>query len=214
MKKLVIPLGALILTGWLSGCAQVTYQVQVNGYTDKNYPAQIAPGAGICIIENQEAKNPLLEKDIRDKIAGLLARQGYHLSPNEKADYYLLFTYGMGPPRSVTIPMPDFYQYGLGYYGSRSYLFISPYISYYPYFETVYDCFLLINVVDGKYYREQGQFRTLWVGEARSSGTSSDFRQSVDYLIAADLEQFGKNTGKAVTVDLNEQDPRIRELTR
>ncbi len=213
MKRLAIVFFALLLGSWLAGCAPAIHQVQVNGYIDKQAPVQLAPGAKLFIIENKEAKNPLLEKEIRDKIAGLLEKQGYRFTPYEQADYYLLFTYGMGPARSVTVPMPDFYPYGLGYYG-RSYLFVSPYSGYYPYIETVYDRFLLINVVDGKFYREQGKFRTLWVGEARSSGASPDLRQTVNYLLAADLEHFGQDTGKALTVDLSEQDPRILELTR
>ena len=81
-------------------------------------------------------------------------------------------------------------------------------MGYYPYTEsTVYDRWLLINVVDGKYYREKGQWRTIRVGEARSTGASADLRTVINYLLLADFQQFGKNTGKAVTVEIKAQGP-------
>ena len=62
-------------------------------------------------------------------------------------------------------------------------------------------------MVDGKYYREKGEFQTVWVGEARSTGTSTDMRVAINYLLLADFQQFGQNTGKAVGVEINERRP-------
>lgn len=199
----------------LSGCAPFICQVQVNGYTDLRAPALITPGAGICVVENQQAPNPLLEKEVKGKIHKLLEKQGYQISSFEKADYYLFFGYGIGPGRSVNVVLPD-YSYGLGlaYSWPRSYFFVSPYFGYYPVAELLYDRWVLLNVVDGKLYREKAEFRSLWVGEARSTGTSADLRVAINYLLVAAFQHFGKDTGKAVTVDLREQDPGIRELTR
>lgn len=82
-----------------------------------------------------------------------------------------------------------------------------PLISSIPYTTTMYDRWLLINVVDGKHYRESGKFRTLWVGEARSTGASADLRSIIDYLLLAEFQEFGKNTGKAIIVRIKEQAP-------
>jgi hypothetical protein len=76
----------------------------------------------------------------------------------------------------------------------------------------LYDRWLLLNVVEGKHYRETGQFRTLWVGEVRSTGTSSDIREVINSLLLAAFDRFGQNTGKAVTVNINRSDPRLRRL--
>ena len=82
--------------------------------------------------------------------------------------------------------------------GGGSYFFAAPFFTFYPSPENLYSRWLLLNVVDGKYYREKGQFRTIWVGEARSTGTSADLRTAINYLLLADFKQFGQNTGKAV----------------
>jgi hypothetical protein len=198
----------------LGGCGPTIYQVNVNGYTDLAAPAAIAPGGSFFIIEDPKAKNPLLEKEIKDKIAKLLEQQGYQMAAYEKAEYYLFFSYGSGPGRSAPVAMPDYgWGWGGGYGWPQSYFFVAPFVSYYPP-ETLYDRWLLINVVDGKYYREKGKFRALWVGEARSTGTSGDLRTAVNYLLLADFQQFGKNTGKAVPVEINEQAPQVQGLVK
>lgn len=215
LKNRSMLLVLLLATGLSFGCA-TTYQVRVNGYTDPAAPAPIPASATFFVIENKEAKNPLLEKEIKAKINLLLERRGYVLVPFDKADYYLFFTYGIGPTSAVSVVMPD-YPWGLsmeyGYYYPRSYFFYWPGFAYYPaYVEPLYDRWLLLNVVEGKHYRETGQFRTLWVGESRSTGTSADIREVINSLLLAAFAQFGKNTGKAVTVDVKADDPRLLEL--
>jgi hypothetical protein len=215
-------LAALILGGTVtSGCGPYHYDVKVNGYLDPAAPARITPGGTFCVIENREAQNPLLEKEVKDKINQLLTKQGYQLAAYEQADYYLFFSYGLGGEPSTTVVMPDYYPYaGFGFgsgsgYRSSSYFFVAPFFSFYPYPESValYDRWLLLNVVDGKYYREKGQFRTIWVGEARSTGTSSDLRTVLNYLLLADFHEFARNTGKAVTVEIGEPEPQVFGLT-
>ncbi len=221
MNKLLAILLIAAAIGFF-GCTTTRYDIKVNGYTEPAAPALLAPGSTFFVIENREAKNPLLEKEVQDKINQLLVKYGYSLAPYEQADYYLFFSYGIGGDQNATVVMPD-YPYGGGFgfgvgpgysHRSSSYFFVAPFFSYYPYAETValYDRWLLINVVDGRYYRERGQFRTVWVGEARSSGTSSDLRTVLNYLLLADFKKFGKNTGKAVTVEIGQEEPRVYGL--
>jgi Domain of unknown function (DUF4136) len=214
LRRRAIPALLLLLAaGCLGGCGPTLHQVSVNGYTDLAAPAAIAPGGSFFIIEDRQAKNPLLEKEIKDKIAKLLEQRGYQMAAYEKADYYLFFSYGTGPGRTGPVVMPD-YGWGLGggYGWPSSYFFVAPFTYYPP--ETLYDRWLLINVVDGKYYREKGEFRALWVGEARSTGTSGDLRLAINYLLLADFKQFGINTGKAVPVEINEQAPQVQGLVK
>jgi hypothetical protein len=67
-------------------------------------------------------------------------------------------------------------------------------------------------VVEGKYYRETGKSRTVWVGEARTTGTSPDLREVLSPLLIAAFEQFGKNTGRALSTRIKQNDPQVREL--
>jgi hypothetical protein len=224
MKRFAILPLIFIMGLGTAGCAAPTYKMLVNGYTDPN-AAQLAPGASFFIIENKEAPNPLLEKEIKGKIARLLEQQGYQIEPYEKAEYYLLFACGIGPGQNVTVVMPDYYPYeweyppGTGFgvgagFGGGPYFVAGPFFSFGPsYAMTQYDRWLRLNVVDGEHYREhKGQFRTIWVGEARSTGFSPDLRTVVNYLLTGLFQQFGKNTGKALPLEIEAQDVRVQAL--
>ena len=214
----------LFLLGLLSvaivGCASGrTYRVQVNGYTEAVGSAPFAPGASFFVVENPEAPNLLLEKEVKAKLDKLLEKHGYSLVPYEQARYCLLFTYGLGPPQTVSTVVPSV-SIGLGY-GSgycdpfAGYGFFWPgWAPYYTETQAIYDRWLRLTAVEGKEYRATGKSRPLWVGEARSSGTSSDLREVLNPLLLAAFEQFGKNTGKALPTVINQKDPRFSELER
>jgi hypothetical protein len=219
--KRIIELLALILMGCcVSSCAGYHYNIKVNGYTDPNAPSLLKPGGSFFVIKDKEAKNPLLEAEIKEKIIKLLTQRGYAVTPTfDQADYYLFFSYGMGEPRSVTVVTPDYYGglgWGGGYrWGGPAFYFTVPPWGAYPSYATrFYNRWLLINVVDGPAYRSRKESRPVWVGEARSMGPSSDLRTVLNYLLVADFKEFGKNTGQAVTVELKEKDPEVAALTR
>ncbi|MDI6852264.1 MAG: DUF4136 domain-containing protein [Deltaproteobacteria bacterium] len=201
------------------GCAAATYQVKVNGYSDPATPARFEPGATFFVMDNKESKNPLLDNEIKAKINTLLERRGFSIAPFEKARYYLFFSYGLGSSQGARVAMPDYsigFGLGYGYYSPHYDFLFWPGYAYYPgyYAEPLYDRWLLINVVEGQHYRDTGKFRTVWVGETRSTGTSSDIREVINPLLLAAFTQFGQDTGKAVTVDVRKDDPRMRQLER
>jgi hypothetical protein len=222
MRKISVLLLSILIISGLTGCA-ASYQVLVNGYVDAKAPAPLAPGGTFFVIGNKDATNPLLEKEVKEKSGRLLEKMGYRLTSSEKAEYYLLCAYGIGGGRpTVTMPETTF-GFGIGggvgpgYYGRRNYVFGGPFFGvYYPaaVSERVYDRWLMLSAIDAKHYREKGEFRTLWVGEARSTGTSSDLREMINYLLVAAFDQFGKDTKKAVGVELGRQDPRIKDLEK
>jgi hypothetical protein len=219
MQKPVSFLAMLVIGLWLSGCSSVsTYTIKVNGYTDPGTPGLIKPGGFFCVIENQDAKNPLLDKEIKEKINKLLITHGYPTTTFEKADYYLFFGYGMGEPRSVSVATPDYFgSFGWGWGGGYSWG--GPAVSVgIPWggsvdSATLFDRWLLIKVVEGPAYRTQKTSPPVWVGEARSVGASSDLRQVLNYLLVANFKEFGKNTGKAVTVTIDADNPEVYSLT-
>ena len=199
----------IFLLGLLSiatfGCASArTYQVQVNGYTDSAGPL-LAPGNSLFVIEDQKAQNVPLEKEVKGKIDNLLVKHGYLLAPYDKAQFYLLFTYGLETSGTVTVAGPIGPGRGWSGFGYSAYL---P-AKYGPYAMdtlTLYDRWLRLTVVEGKYYRETGKSRTVWVGEARSIGISSDLREILGPLLIAAFKQFGKNTGKAVLTRIKQNE--------
>jgi len=219
MQKAIGFLAMIVIGLCLPSCSSVSsYNIKVNGYTDPGTPAQVNPGGSFCVIENKEAKNPLLEAEVKGKITKLLATRGYPVTTFEKADYYLFFGYGMGEPRSVSVATPDYFGsigWGMGYgWGGPAFSIGVPYGGYPADGATLYDRWLLISVVEGPTYRTQKISRPVWVGEAHSVGASSDLRTVLNYLLVADFKEFGKNTGKAVTVQIEAQDPEVAPLTR
>ena len=119
MQKAIGFLAMIVIGLCLPSCSSVSsYNIKVNGYTDPGTPAQVKPGGSFFVMENKEAKNPLLEAEVKGKITKLLATRGYAVTTFEKADYYLFFGYGLGEPRSVTVAAPDYYGsigWGMGY---------------------------------------------------------------------------------------------------
>ena len=110
MQKLIGFLAVIVIGLCLAGCSTVSpYSVRVNGYTAPGAPAPIKPGGFFCVVENKEAKNPLLEEEVKGKITKLLETRGYPVTTLDKADYCLFFAYGMGEPRSVGVAAPDYY---------------------------------------------------------------------------------------------------------
>ena len=223
MQKAIRFLAMIVVGLCFSGCSTATtFTIKVNGYTDPGTPGPVKPGGSFCVIENQEAKNPLLEKEINGKITKLLEVRGYSVTTLDKADYCLFFAYGMGEPRSVNVTTPDYYGgfgwgWGGGYGGWGGWGGPSVSIGV-PWggsadSATLFDRWLLIKVVEGSAFRTQKISRPVWVGEARSVGTSSDLRLVLNYLLVADFKEFGKNTGKAITVEIKAQDPEVAALT-
>jgi hypothetical protein len=201
MSKYIFLLGLLSIATF--GCASAsTYEVQVNGYTDSAAPL-LAPEASLFVIEDQKAQNSLLEKEVKERIDNLLVKHGYLLTTYDKAQFYLFFMYGLGTSKTVSVTGPIGPGRGWSEFGYSAYL---P-AAYGPYATdtlTLYDRWLRLTVVEGKYYRESGKSRTVWIGEARSTGTSSDIRGALSPLLIAAFEQFGKNTGKALPIKIRQ----------
>jgi hypothetical protein len=202
----------------LSGCANY-YNIKVNGYTGPGTSGEIKSGGTFFVMENKEAKNPLLEQEIKGKITRLLEVRGYPVTTKfDKADYYLFSRYGMGEPRSFGVP--EYYgSVGWGYGWGGGWGWGGPSVGIgVPYgwgtdVVTLYDRWLQINVVEGPPYRDNKTASPVWVGESRSSGASSDMREVLNYLLVATFNEFGKNTGKAITVKIKENDPAVFSLT-
>jgi hypothetical protein len=210
-------LGFLAASAW--GCATArTYQVQVNGYTETAAPS-LAPGASFFVIEDQKAQNPLLEKEVKARIEKLLEKHYYSLTAYDQAQYFLLFTYGMGAPQAVSVAAPSWgfgVGFGSGWCGPGVGYGVSwpGYGPYYAETRPLYDRWLRLTVVEAQAYRDTGTSRPVWVGEARSTGSSSDLREVLNYLLVAAFEHFGKNTGKAVPAAIKQNDPRLQGLEK
>jgi hypothetical protein len=222
MQKVMGLLIGLVVGLGLSGCTTASsYTIGVNGYTAPGTPAPIKPGGFFCVVENKGAKNPLLETEVKGKITKLLESRGYPVTTLDKADYCLLFAYGLGEPRSAGAAAPDYFGsvgwgwgggYGWGGWGGPAVSIGIPWGGSAD-SATLYERWLLIKVVPGPAYRTRPDTPPVWVGEARSVGSSSDLRMVLSYLLVAEFKEFGKNTGKAVPMEIEAQNPEVYSLT-
>jgi hypothetical protein len=207
MKNLLFSLPLICLS---LGCA-ASYNVGVNGYSSSGQTLQIQQDSSIHVVEDSNAPNPILEKEIAMKIKKLLNEKGYNIKTNE-ADYYLLFDYGMSPARNVTNTF-SFYHSGLYYDYPFSYGHSHGYMTYMHYSTVVYTRWLVLKLIDCRTYRTSPKAKPLWIGEAASTGPSSDLRVLINYLLIAALEHFGEDTGKRINVLFSDNDERLKLLT-
>jgi hypothetical protein len=221
MQKTIGFLVVLVAGLGLSGCSTISpYTVRVNGYTAPGAPAPIKPGGFFCVIEDKAAKNPLLEAEVIGKITKLLETRGYPVTTLDKADYCLLFSYGMGEALNAGVATQDYYGsfgwgwggvFGGGGWGGPAVAIGVPWGGSAD-VASLYERWLLIKVVPGPAYRARQDAPPVWVGEARSVGASSDLRMVLNYLLVADFREFGKNTGKAVPMEIEAQNPEANAL--
>jgi hypothetical protein len=200
----------------MAGCAG--YSVRINGFLEPGHAPEMLKGVPVHVVEDKEATNPIFAKDIRLKLNRLLKSHGFQVVPYESAQYYLLYSYGTGPGRTVTETMPVYQSGGTATVtrtgprgNSYSTIQLPGTTTYVPYPATVYDRWLVLKLVDGKDYRE-GKINDIWIGEVSSPGKSSDTREVMNYLLVAGFEHFGENTEKPVVEDISPDDSRVKAL--
>lgn len=204
---------------FLQGCAS-SYVVKVNGFLDTAKPMKIGPGATINVVEDKEAKNSLLDKEVAEKLENILKLKGYAMSQIDRPSYYILYGYGIGHEKTVTRTMPVYQPGGTatvtktGPAGtSYSTIQLPGSTTYVPYTTAVTDKWLSLKIIDGKDYRDSGKTKDIWIGEASVTGETSDLRNMLNYLIVGIFNHFGENTGKELFVIIREDDPMIKKLS-
>jgi len=215
MKGLIIVLGLLFCLGCTS------YQVGVNGFSTTGDTLQIPRVSSICVVKDSNTPNPILEKEIGMKIQRLLNSKGYSIETH-KADYYLLFEYGIDSGRTVTGTTPVYHSGGtatahrFGSYGGSSFTTIQApgYTTYVPYSKTVYTRWLVLKLIDGNDYRSSQKIEPLWIGEVTSTGSSSDLRKVINYMLIPAFEHFGANTGERLYKEIFKGDKRVKALVQ
>ena len=209
----------LILIIILQGCT-TSYTVKVNGFLDPAKPLTMAAGTTIHVMDDNRTENPLLDKEVSNKLEKILKLKGYSISGLEGSRYYALHGYGMGHERTVTSTLPVYQPGGTATVTktspsgtSYSTIQLPGSTTYVPRTTTITDKWFSLKIIDGKDYRDSGKITDLWIGEASITGESPDLRYIMNYLLAGISESFGKNTEKELFINIREDDPRIKALS-
>jgi hypothetical protein len=217
--SIVLRGAALLVLLLLQGCTS-SYMVRVDGFLNPERPLIITPGTAIHVVDDKEAKNPILDKEVTKKIENMLKLKGYSISQFDGPVYYVLHGYGIGQERTVTRTLPVYQPGGTaivtrtGRSGtSYSTIQLPGSTTYVPYAASVTDKWLSLKIIDGKDYRESGKVTDIWIGEASVTGESMDLRNILNYLVIGIFDHFGENTKKQLTVNIREDDTRLRILS-
>jgi len=216
--SIVLRGAVLLVLLLLQGCTP-SYMVRVDGFLNPERPLIITPDTTIQVIDDKEAKNPILDKEVTKKIENMLQLKGYSVSQFDGPVYYVLHGYGIGQGRTVTRTLPVYQPGGTaivtktGRSGtSYSTIQLPGSTTYVPYAASVTDKWLSLKIIDGKDYRESGKVTDIWIGEASVTGESMDLRNILNYLVIGIFDHFGENTVKQLTVNIREDDARLKIL--
>lgn len=217
----------LIATCIATGCA--TYNVGVTSYlaTDQPFPLPNAD-ALFAVVAESEPLEPLLEHEVRRKLAYLLEQRGYPVErlSDETTRFLVAADFGIDDGRTVigsyTIDRPGYVRTSYVYAGKgrkRVYRTFYPGYSerrYYRY--KLYTSGLSLTLYDHRRARELEAAdqpvdeAIIWRATAQTEQRSSDLRKHLDYLLLAALEKWGADTGPREEVRLAEGDERATEL--
>jgi hypothetical protein len=164
----------------------------------------------VHVVRNGEMQDSVLETRIRLRLEEFLLRNGFILASPDTAALYVLATFGSGPrvvgstapvfrPADVTVRRsPSGQATGRTFRPDRmEYLRV-------PSLEN--SVWLMVLSSDAKYYRETGQIRNLWRGEAAMQGKPESLPLVAGYLMVPALKYFGKGTGQTILLDVREKD--------
>ena len=207
MNKLCLIL--LTIPIYATGCTP-TFRVHVNGFSELDQP--IKDTASIYVTVDPNSRNPIFDKEIKSKIEILLKSHGYIPAPNvEQADYRLAFHVGLDS-RRVTGYTPlhrPFIGFHDRYWGDYNF----GYVRYVPYFETLYDQWLVMKVFGTGRDDASEAGQVVWIGEATTHTSVADLRRVVNYLLVAGFEYFGADTKRQMILKVGPEDPGIIQIT-
>lgn len=210
MRRTVLALHALLLPLTLTGCATGRFQ-QVS-FAGEASPVveEATAGKTFHVVRNTEMKDLVLEERIRTHLVQYLLSRGFVLALPEKAEVYVLATFGAGP-RVVGSTAPVFRPAEVrvqrspsGQVTGRS--FNPDRMEYLRVPSLENSVWLMVLSSDAKHFRETGQVRNLWRGEAAMRGKPESLPEAAPYLIVPALKFFGKGTGRTLLLDVREKD--------
>ena len=164
----------------------------------------------VHVVRNTQMQDTVLEARIRMKLESFLLEQGYAIAPAEQAHVYVMAVFGHGP-RIVGSEAAVFRRGEVrvtrnraGEATGRS---VSPdRMEYLRVVALENSVWLMVLSSDADYFRQTGQVRNLWRGEAAMRGKPEDLPTVTPYLIVPAMRFFGKATRETILVDVRQKD--------
>jgi hypothetical protein len=197
----------------LSGCMWGARTVRVNGYAEPQAKFDLLPGAMFTVKPDEKATNPILAQQIARKLSMALNNSGWRVLSGQDATMVLVFDFGENKgtdTRTRTITEPgrtrtETIRDDKGRVTHRE-VESPPRTRYVRERYTYFDIWLKLQMNE----TESGQ--AIWIGEAVYRSSSGDLRAVIDYMIAALVKVFGKDTKRQQRLSINKNDPVMQLL--
>lgn len=210
---------------FLTGCSP---RVQVSINSIGNHPHGYQ---SYILLSGMKDSNPddLQYKEYAGYIHKVLQDKGFKQTDFANADMVVFLYYGLSDPKNeqYSYSMPIYGQTGVSssyttgtvnsfgnmatYSGSTTYTPTYGVVGSQNYSgtRTYYTRHIILDAVDAKKYKELQKIQSLWKTTIISTGSSGDLRTIFPILLGAGKEYIGTNTGKAINVNLSENDDRV-----
>lgn len=203
-------LSLVLLAMASSGCASAGFHPVA--FAGETSTAGSAPpnGQTVHVVRNVAMTDTLTEARIRYKLEEFLLTRGYTLAAADKADIYVLATFGAGE-RVVASTAPVFRGSEVKVERDREgrpmrRIYSPERMEYLRVPLLKNSVWLQVLSSDARYYRETGQIKNLWRGESAIVAPPNMLGTSAPFLLVPALRYFGKSTPDIVTVDVFARD--------
>lgn len=194
---------------FFTGCVSASFrQVSISAGEDGGATLPLA-GRSVFVVPNVQMTDTALELRVRSHVEDALLNQGYVLAPPEKADLYVMASFGSVDRfalSSVSILTPAVMRADTAPNGAITKKAYPEHMDHPQILSMKNSIAVLISASDGKTFRETGQVSTLWRAEASIPANPEHLRQMVPYLLAPTLQYFGKSSGGLKSVDVSDKE--------
>lgn len=194
----------------IAGCVTFRgYHVMMNGFSNLDSPLKITPKNSFRVLENEESPNAMFEKEVVRKLTCLLEKNDLVVTTYDEADFFVVTEYGFDREHAVQnvnlAPLFDFIFFPEFDVRLSGFTFV-------PDHRLVYDHWLETRVIDAREYRKSGEDLLVWLGQVTCTSANPDLRDVINFMLAGTMEIFGKDTGKAQVIRMEEWDKEVAEL--
>lgn len=218
------------------------YPVTVNAYSDRAKIFRSFPSYSTFAVipKNTDHGNPLLYKEITEKIERMVEGNRYVVASNPKnPDFLIVYDFKtafetkiVNVPQKVSVPVPVqninqdtsfHYHYGVErsfgrnvkpqtrVHSSSSSTGTGTATIFVPQEETTCTTTLSLCVYDSKHGR-LAENDYIWFGTSENKSWDGDAREKVDFLIASISKYFGKSTDKNISLYVDERDEEMMRI--
>lgn len=192
----------------LFGCAHTSFrQVALSAGEDMGTLPLAAHT--FFVVPNVQMTDSALERRVRLHIEDVLLDKGYILAPAEKAELYVMASFGAVDRfalSEVTLIRPAVMKADTTPNGAIKRTFVPEHVDHPQILSAKKSISVLVSASDAKVFRETGQVMSLWKAEASIPAKPELLREMVPYLLQPTLQYFGKSSGGVKSVDVSDKE--------